>query len=113
DDLQDAARKAGMQFGVLIDLDIGQNRTGIEPGQPALRLAKHISRAKNLTLKGLCAYAGHVAHITGFEERRAGSKHALPRAVETRDLLVKHGHNVQLLTGASTGNYNIDPDVGA
>ena len=112
DDLQDAARKAGVQFGVLIDLDIGQNRTGIEPGEPALRLAEHISRAKNLALKGICAYAGHVAHITGFEERRAGSRRALARAVETRELLLKHGHNVQLLTGASTGTYNIDPEVG-
>src|SRR5215470_13233248 len=32
DDLQDAARKAGTPFSVLIDVDIGQNRTGVEPG---------------------------------------------------------------------------------
>src|SRR5262249_39264548 len=111
DDLQDAARHSEMQFGVLIDLDVGQNRTGVEPGEPALHLAEHISRAKNLALKGICAYAGHVAHISGFEARRAGSQHAMARAVETRDLLLKHGHNVQLLTGASTGTYNIDPDI--
>jgi D-serine deaminase-like pyridoxal phosphate-dependent protein len=111
DDLQSAARHSGMQFGVLIDLDIGQNRTGVEPGEPALRLAENISHAKNLSLKGICAYAGHVAHVTGFEARRVGSRRALARAIETRDLLLEHGHNVQLLTGASTGTYNIDPDV--
>jgi 3-hydroxy-D-aspartate aldolase len=111
DDLQNAARDAGIQFRVLIDLDIGQNRTGVQPGEPALRLAEHISGAKNLALRGVCAYAGHVAHITGFEERRANSRRALARAVETRELLLKHGHDVQLLTGASTGTYNIDPEV--
>ena len=111
DDLQNAARNAGIEFRVLIDLDIGQNRTGVQPGEPALRLAEHISGAKNLALKCICAYVGHVAHITGFEERRANSRRALARAVETRDLLLKHGHDVQLLTGASTGTYNIDPDI--
>jgi D-serine deaminase-like pyridoxal phosphate-dependent protein len=39
------------------------------------------------------------------------SHRALARAVETRDLLLKHGHDVHLLTGASTGTYNIDPDI--
>jgi 3-hydroxy-D-aspartate aldolase len=111
DELQNAARYSGMQFGVLIDLDIGQNRTGVQPGEPALRLAEYISRAKNLVLKGICAYAGHVAHISGFEARRDGSRRALALAVETRDLLLKHSHNVQLLSGASTGTYNIDPDI--
>jgi 3-hydroxy-D-aspartate aldolase len=111
DDLQNAVRNAGIHFGVLIDLDIGQNRTGIQPGEPALRLAEHISNAKSLTLKGICAYAGHVAHIAGFEQRRASSLRALTQAVETRNLLLKHGHDVQLLTGASTGTYNIDPEI--
>ena len=111
DELQDAARKAGIQFRVLIDLDIGQNRTGIAPGEPALRLAENIATAKNIVLQGICAYAGHVAHITGFVERRAGSRRALARAVETRELLLRHGHAVELLTGASTGTYNIDPEI--
>src|SRR5712691_9112599 len=59
DDLQKAAWGAGIQIRVLIDLDIGQNRTGIQPGPPALALAEHIADAKNLELKGICAYAGH------------------------------------------------------
>ena len=112
DDLQNAARSAGVQLGVLIDLDIGQNRTGVQPADPALRLAEHISRAKDLKLKGICAYAGHIAHITGFEQRCANSRSALAQAVETRDLLLKHGHDVQLLTGGSTGTYNIDAEIG-
>ncbi|HYR44911.1 MAG TPA: DSD1 family PLP-dependent enzyme [Terriglobia bacterium] len=110
-DLQKAAQDAGIQIRVLIDLDIGQNRTGIQPGPPALGLAERIADAKNLEFKGICAYAGHVAHITGFENRRADSRRALTQAVETRDLLIRNGHSVQVLTGASTGTYNIDPEL--
>src|SRR5262249_30320819 len=85
--------------------------TGTQLGEPALRLAEGIARAKNLRLKGICAYAGHVAHIVGFEERRARSQRALAQASATRDLLLRHGHNVDILSGASTGTYNIDSYV--
>src|SRR5262249_28590531 len=108
DELQRAASSAGIYIPVLIDLDIGQNRTGVQPGEPALRLAESIAPAKNLRLKGICAYAGHVAHVVGFEERRAHSQRALAQAVATRDLLLRDGHNVEILSGASTGTYNID-----
>jgi len=111
DELQNAARNAGIQLRVLIDLDIGQNRTGTQPGEPALRLAESIAGAKNLELEGICAYAGHVAHVVGFEERRTHSRTALAQAVETRNLLSRNGHRAQILTGASTGTYNIDPEV--
>src|SRR5262249_11174848 len=112
DELQRAASSAGRRIRVLIDLDVGQHRTGIEPGEPALHLAERLARAKNLELKGICAYAGHTAHVVGFEERRASSGRALAHAIATRDLLLRNGHNVEILSGSSTGTYNIDPDIG-
>jgi len=111
--LQSAAHAAGIHIRVLIDLDIGQNRTGIQPGGPALRLAERIAEAKNLQLAGISAYAGHVAHVVGFDNRHTASRRALAQAIETRDLLAKSGHEVQILTGASTGTYNIDAEVRA
>src|SRR5262245_23641717 len=80
DELQRAASSAGIQITTLIDLDIGQNRTGTQPGEAALRVAESIARGKSLRLKGICAYAGHSAHVTGFEERRASSQRSLAQA---------------------------------
>src|SRR5262249_58647619 len=111
EELQRAASLAGIYITTLIDLDIGQNRTGSQPGEPALRLAESIARSKNLLLRGICAYAGHVAHVMGFEERRAKSQRALAQAISTRDLLRQHGHEAEILSGASTGTYNIDPYI--
>jgi 3-hydroxy-D-aspartate aldolase len=110
-DLQRVAESFGIKLAVMIDLDIGQNRTGVQPGEAALQLAETIARSKNLELKGICAYAGHAAHVVGFEDRRAASRRALARALATRDLLVKQGHRVDILSGASTGTYNIDADI--
>ena len=110
-DLQQAAAAAGLQLRVLIDLDIGQNRTGIQPGEPALRLAEVIGSSRNLELKGICAYGGHVAHVVGFEERLSSARRTMDKALQTRDLIVKSGHKLDILTGASTGTYNIDSDI--
>src|SRR5690349_1228182 len=111
DDLQRSASRAGIQLTVLIDLDIGQNRTGIQPGEPALQLAQRIGQSRNLELKGICAYAGHAAHVVGFDQRRKASRAALEQALATRNLLIKNGLKVDILSGASTGTYNIDSEI--
>ncbi len=110
-EMQRAAAASGARVRVLIDLDIGQNRTGVKPGEPALQLARSIERTGNLELKGICAYAGHSAHTEGFENRAASSRRALAQAVATRDLLLQNGYKIEILSGASTGTYNIDPEI--
>jgi 3-hydroxy-D-aspartate aldolase len=109
--LQEAAASKSLDLSVLIDLDIGQNRTGVLPMEPALHLADVIALSKNLQLRGICAYAGHVAHVAGFEKRRKSSADALRAALTTRDLLRNKGHSVEILSAASTGTYNIDSYV--
>jgi len=110
-ELQRAAASAGIRIPVLIDLDVGHNRTGILPGESPLQLAESIGRAQNLALKGICAYAGHIAHVNGFEDRGVRSRQAMAQAVATREQLSRSGHNMEILSGASTGTYNIDAEI--
>ncbi len=111
EDLQRAAVSNGIELRVLMDLDVGQSRTGIGPGEPALQLAQSIRGASNLVFKGICAYAGHSAHVVGFRERAASSRLAWEKALRTRDLLRENGYTIEIVSGASTGTYNIDPDI--
>jgi D-serine deaminase-like pyridoxal phosphate-dependent protein len=111
-ELQRAAAGADLTVGVLLDLDVGQGRTGVQPGPQARSLAREIAGSRNLSLQGICAYAGHVAHVNGFAERRAAAARAMERALATRALLQQDGHEIAILTGASTGTYNIDPELG-
>src|SRR5262245_41606062 len=106
--LDEAARKAGATVDVLIDLDVGDRRTGILPGEPALELARLVTRSKQLRLRGLQAYAGHASHVVGFAEREKVSREAMSKAVRTRDLLAEAGLKTTILSGGSTGTYNID-----
>jgi D-serine deaminase-like pyridoxal phosphate-dependent protein len=109
-DLNDAARQAGVKLNIAIDLLVGQ-RTGVEPGEPALELARVIDKLPNVKLKGIQAYAGGSSHVVGFEERKKHSAGTMGRAVETRRLLEKSGIECPWLSGGSTGTYNIDSEI--
>jgi D-serine deaminase-like pyridoxal phosphate-dependent protein len=89
-------------------MDVGSHRTGIAPGIPALELAQAIAKTPRLELQGLQAYAGFVAHTITFETRKAASEDAMGKAFETQQLLKKNGIEARLVTGGSTGTYNID-----
>jgi 3-hydroxy-D-aspartate aldolase len=109
--LAEAAEAARVEIPVLIDLDVGDRRTGCLPGAPAAELAKQIARSKRLQIQGVQAYAGHASHVVGFEKRRETSLAAMSKAVETRELLKRAGFDSKILSGGSTGTYNIDSNL--
>jgi D-serine deaminase-like pyridoxal phosphate-dependent protein len=109
-DLNDAAGAAKIRINVAIDLLVG-NRTGITTGEPAAALARVVASSPSLKLAGLQAYAGHASHKVGFEARKALSQTVMASAVETRHLIQKAGIECGLLTGGSTGTYNIDSEI--
>src|SRR5207248_3103295 len=107
--LAEAVEAGKLDIPVLIDLDVGDRRTGSLPGDPAAQLAKLIAtRSKRLHIQGVQAYAGHASHVVGFEKRRETSRIAMSKAVETRELLKHLGFDAPILSGGSTGTYNID-----
>lgn len=109
--LNDAASAAGVKLSVFIDLNIGTDRTGVEPGEAALEVARAIATSSHLRLGGLQAYGGHLQHIVGFEYRRQTTLRALALAVETKRQIEKAGFDVPALSVGGTGTYNIDCDV--
>ncbi len=66
--MQEAASNANVKLNVLIELNVGQNRAGVEPGEPALKLANEIAKQKNLNLLGVQGYEGHVQLLTDESE---------------------------------------------
>jgi 3-hydroxy-D-aspartate aldolase len=108
------AGEMNLNIGVLVDLDPGMGRTGIEPGQKALELVQHIGDAcPNLTFNGLQMYIGNCMHVHGFEKRRDKYLHLISRGIETKKLLETNGIQVPVFSGGGTGTYDIDAQLGA
>lgn len=110
-DLIQAAEANKAKLNVLIDIDGGRHRSGCPPGPPAVRLAEQVAQSKWLQFRGIQCYAGHIAHTVGFEARKQGSRDALQQALETKTLIEKQRIPVEMLTGGSTGSYNIDSQI--
>jgi len=101
-------QNAGRKLDVLVDLDVGDHRTGASSLAQALEIAEAVDSASNLNLRGLQAYSVVGSHATPDEERTRVSKGAFAHAVETRDAMARKGLSTEILSGGSTGTWQID-----
>jgi D-threonine aldolase len=62
-ELSAAATAAGVTMELLVDLNVGMNRTGIAPDQTAVDLYRQLSQTAGIVAGGLHAYDGHVRDI--------------------------------------------------
>ena len=56
-------------IGVLVDIDMGQTRTGVTDPAAAVRVAQHVAAQPSLRFRGVQAYYGHLQHVPTFAER--------------------------------------------
>jgi D-serine deaminase-like pyridoxal phosphate-dependent protein len=109
--VEEAAAAHHARVRVLVSVYAGLARQGMQGGQPAVELAKRIDGSKHMKFEGFMAYSGAV-HTKTFEARRKASYESLAGARESRDLALKAGLPVNIMSGGATGTYNIDHEVG-
>jgi 3-hydroxy-D-aspartate aldolase len=108
--LQTAAGARGVKLRTVVDVYAGLTRHGIEPGEPALQLVKQVDASRNLKFIGLMGYSGGASHTHGWSERKQKSVQDLAGLAETVVAARKAGWPVEIVTGGSTGTYNIDSE---
>ena len=109
--LSEAAAAANVELNILVDIDPIGRRTGIGSGEPALSLAKKVDSLANLNLRGVHGYSGASSHVEGFDARRDHSTTYMTPVLETFAQMKREGLPVEIMSGASTGTYNIDPEL--
>lgn len=103
-DLIQGAMGAGdPELLVLVDVDVGQRRTGVFGAAAARDLARRICAAPSLTFGGLQGYGGHVQHIIDAAERRAAAAAAAAELQQAIEALLDDGITCPLVTGSGTG----------
>jgi len=111
-DLDAAARAAGAKLDVLVEVNVGANRCGVDPGQPAAALARHVGAAKHLRFAGLQAYQGAAQHARTPIERKAAIARAVQHVRDTIEALQALGLKPEIITGAGTGTYALEAASG-
>ena len=109
-DLSDAATAANTTLGILVDVNCGQNRCGVDPGGPAVELARVVSRSPNLELRGICGYEGHLQAVAEREDRTLRARQAMEQVVATAEAIRREGISCDIVSSGGTGTYNITGD---
>jgi D-serine deaminase-like pyridoxal phosphate-dependent protein len=102
--LDQAAQAAGTRIGVLVDVDVRLGRSGVQPGEPARRLAQCVAFARGLQFLGLMGYEGGL-HPLSAAERDAACRAALEQLVVTKRLLESDGLMVPIVSCGATSTF--------
>ncbi|MDB6123587.1 MAG: alanine racemase domain protein [Pedosphaera sp.] len=108
--LSEAATTAKVEIRVLVEVNIGLNRCGVQAGTPALALVRLIASLPGIKFEGLQGYEGHLVDLRDEAERAEKTRAALGPLVETRRLIESAGIPVNIVTGGGTGTYTFTGD---
>ena len=100
ENIYEAAVKNNIVADVYIDLNIGMNRTGIQPDEQAIELYQFCDSLPGINIKGLHAYDGHIHDVDINELTRHCHESYRPVAKLQSDLK-KLGYNPVIIAGGS------------
>jgi D-serine deaminase-like pyridoxal phosphate-dependent protein len=98
--MSSAAGAADSTVSLLVDIDVGLGRTGVQTPAESLALAQAIDRAPNVRLDGIMIYPGHVWEVPDQQARPMNAISELLQ--ETLALWRRHGLTADIVSGGST-----------
>lgn len=90
---------------LVVEVNVGMNRAGVEPGQAAARLAAMAARHRGLRFAGLMAWESQATRIADPLEKEKVVKHALARLAATAALCREAGHEVHIVSCGGSGTF--------
>lgn len=110
-EISDAAVIAGSSVRVLVEVNVGMDRCGVEPGSSAVDLARRISTLPGLRFFGIQSYEGHLVMLAGHENRAQRVREAMAPVIETRKMIESAGVPVTVISGGGTGTFDITSTI--
>jgi len=93
-------------LSVLVDVDTGMGRCGVQPGERALAFAQMVC-ASGLRFRGLTGYEGHCVRLPPGPAKTDAIEKAMKKLASTADLIRSHGLPVDIVSAGGTGTYSI------
>jgi D-serine deaminase-like pyridoxal phosphate-dependent protein len=107
-----AAQGQPVRIRVLVEIDVGHGRCGVQPGAAAVLLVNALAEQPSLQFGGLQAYHGRAQHFRTAAEREAAVAHVVADVQRTIAALQAAGHSVPLVTGAGSGTFGLETASG-
>jgi len=88
---------------VLIEIDVGQHRCGVQPGDATLQFARQLASLPFLRLRGVQGYEGHLQHIADATTREKDCRQSMELLTATVEQLRHAGFTIDIVTTGGTG----------
>jgi D-serine deaminase-like pyridoxal phosphate-dependent protein len=105
-DLGSAARAAGSELGVLIEVDTGMDRCGVDTAEAALALARKIVGTPGLRFVGVTGYEGHCSLTPDRERRHLLQRNAMARLIGVAERFEQDGIPVPIRSAGGTATWD-------
>ena len=103
--IAEAARAAGVTIRIVIEVDMGMKRAGLQPGEACLALARIIAAEEGVRFAGLMGWEGQTAGIADAKDKLSAVTAAVAGIVATAELCRKSGLPVDIVSCGGTGTY--------
>jgi len=98
----EAMQRADRMLDVLVKVDVGFHRCGIDPNGDALEFIQAIASMPGLTLRGLLSHAGHGYHATSEQELCDVAQHEAATLVALREKAAASGIGLEEISVGAT-----------
>lgn len=105
-DMARVARDTHAELNVVVDIDLGLKRCGVQPGEPAVALAKHVVES-GLRFRGLMGYEGHLQPLPPGPNKEKVVTQAMEWLVGSKKMIELEGIPVEIVSCGGTGDYRI------
>jgi D-serine deaminase-like pyridoxal phosphate-dependent protein len=102
-----AAVAAGVEVGLVVEVDTGLARAGVLPGQPVVDLACRVAGAAGVRFRGVMTWEGHNLELKDPEAKRQGIEASIGQLLESAELCRRQGLPVEIVSGGGSGTYGI------
>lgn len=108
--LSGACRDFGVTLHVLVDVHTRLERSGVEPGRPAVELARQVAGVDNLRFAGFMTYEGTILSADAQVVERESRKCA-DALLDTREMAEQQGIEVEVVSLGNTSNYHVVGEI--
>ena len=98
----EAMHRAGRTLDVLVKVDVGFHRCGIDPAREPMRFIRTVSALPGLRLRGLLSHAGHGYHASSTTDLMAIATHEAETLTRLRDEAIASGVPLDELSVGAT-----------
>lgn len=100
-----AAAEAGTTPRVLIEIDSGMGRAGVQPGEPTVELARQVVDLSHLRFAGVMSWEGHACAVPEADPRARTIRDAIGKLLDTAEQVRAAGIPVGIVSCGGTGTF--------